>query len=214
MSLVFKMVRSLICKFKIRSLKSNHPWWGWGSVNSFCEWEGGVTVRFLMRFQRTFQISNLNLEISNYKYEYENMNSLINKKNETFYFGSKQTQYNNFEIWKIKISLQDFKTKKWSFFDLVTQLNICFILMSFINLLFLFKWDIFSNVGANCKSMKISSYNIYNLLKHIFNSTCLFEFFESIAISNKNCLGSFQVLWNKNCTTENEDIMKFFFLPK
>jgi hypothetical protein len=33
-----------------------------------------------MRFQRTFQISNLNLEISNYKYEYENMNSLIKKK--------------------------------------------------------------------------------------------------------------------------------------
>ena len=24
---------------------------------------------------------------------------------------------------------------------------------------------------------------------------------------NKNCLGSFQVLWNKNCTTENEEIM-------
>jgi hypothetical protein len=23
-------------------------------------------------------------------------------------------------------------------------------------------------------------------------------------IVNKNCLGSFQVLWNKNCTTENE----------
>ncbi len=23
---------------------------------------------------------------------------------------------------------------------------------------------------------------------------------------NKNCLGSFQVLWNKNCTTENEEI--------
>jgi hypothetical protein len=50
-----------------------------------------------MRFQRTFQISNLNLEISNYKYEYENMNSLI-KKYETFYFGSTQTQYNDFEI--------------------------------------------------------------------------------------------------------------------
>jgi hypothetical protein len=25
--------------------------------------------------------------------------------------------------------------------------------------------------------------------------------------NNKNCLGSFQVLWNKNCTTENEEIM-------
>jgi hypothetical protein len=24
---------------------------------------------------------------------------------------------------------------------------------------------------------------------------------------NKNCLGSFQVLWNKNCTTEKEDII-------
>ncbi len=24
---------------------------------------------------------------------------------------------------------------------------------------------------------------------------------------NKNCLGSFQVLWNKNCTTENEEII-------
>ncbi len=24
---------------------------------------------------------------------------------------------------------------------------------------------------------------------------------------NKNCSGSFQVLWNKNCTTENEEIM-------
>jgi hypothetical protein len=72
------MFNSSICKFKIRSLKPNHPWWG--SVNSFCEWEGGVTVSFLMRFQRTFQISNLNLEISNYKYEYENMNSLIIKK--------------------------------------------------------------------------------------------------------------------------------------
>jgi hypothetical protein len=24
---------------------------------------------------------------------------------------------------------------------------------------------------------------------------------------NKNCLGSFQVLWNKNCTTVNEEIM-------
>jgi hypothetical protein len=24
---------------------------------------------------------------------------------------------------------------------------------------------------------------------------------------NKNCLDSFQVLWNKNCTIENEEIM-------
>ncbi len=26
--------------------------------------------------------------------------------------------------------------------------------------------------------------------------------------NNKNCLGSFQVLWNKNCTTKNEKKMK------
>jgi hypothetical protein len=30
---------------------------------------------------------------------------------------------------------------------------------------------------------------------------------KSISEINKNCLGSFQVLWNKNCTTENEEIM-------
>jgi hypothetical protein len=29
----------------------------------------------------------------------------------------------------------------------------------------------------------------------------------SLFKNNKNCLGSFQVLWNKNCTTENEVIM-------
>jgi hypothetical protein len=31
---------------------------------------------------------------------------------------------------------------------------------------------------------------------------CLFD-----RDNNKNCLGSFQVLWNKNCTTEKEDII-------
>jgi hypothetical protein len=29
---------------------------------------------------------------------------------------------------------------------------------------------------------------------------------------NKNCLGSFQVLWNKNCTTGNEEIMMKKFI--
>ena len=48
--------------------------------------------------------------------------------------------------------------------------------------------------------------NYHNIEKQIITTSKRVDHYY-----NKNCLGSFQVLWNKNCTTENEDIMKFFF---
>jgi hypothetical protein len=59
--------------------------------------------------------------------------------------------------------------------------------------------------GGHCKcKTKITIFLIVGL---IFLASILAYKTDTISLPNKNCLGSFQVLWNKNCTTENEEIM-------
>jgi hypothetical protein len=52
--------------------------------------------------------------------------------------------------------------------------------------------------------LKVQIKNNSNTFLSIKNNLCFLTSFCLLATLNKNCLGSFQVLWNKNCTTEKK----------